>query len=468
MKALLSAVFSSISGAGIAYMTVRTGYGAVYAQLTDPFIDGLLWPVSVAGTLLLILIGVIVALAVLMELAGRREPSLLLGRTTYSLVGCAGLLGAAVGAGRVIFNWSAGTGIEPTVEAVFALLIVVVPVMYVFYLLWRPYEDSLGSQVGQGERQLDPEVVRDKTAQWSTDEPRRRQSCTQMRARQSQLHTTGTESQETNSSPQTESTDLTETEFNWTTSTDVAFEDVGGMDEVKTELHRDVVKPLTTHREKAEELGITPTNIIFYGPPGTGKTHVAEALATELDLPFAKLSGADIQSKWINESSQKVNTLFNEARDVAERYDGAVIFLDELDSVLKKRDEAGSAHEEDNKVVNEFLSQLEDTSDHGTVFIGATNRLEVLDSAGIRSGRIDKKIHIGIPDTEARTAILEAQLRDRPHCLTGEQIRAIAKQTDGMTAADLANLVEDAARNSLFDRDDDKITQDDIHKAMID
>ena len=465
MRATLSGIFAYSSSAAIAYLTVQVGQSAVYTQLTEPYFQGILWPISVGGLLLLIFAIAIVILAILLELAERCATPLLLGRSTYTLVGGAGILGATAGTTRVVYRWTVLNGVESVAEAIFALLLVVIPVVYASYYLWRPEGELIETQMKTNGHQYNPEYVRDKTAQWSTDEPRRRQSRTQIR-RQSQLQDPGTTSQEPTSSTQNESTDLRDTEFHWTTSTDIAFEDVGGLDEVKTELDRDVIKPLTTHREKAEELGITPTNVIFYGPPGTGKTHVAEALATELDLPFAKLSGADIQSKWINESSQKVNELFDEARDVAEHNDGAVIFVDELDSVLKNRAEAGSAHEEDNKVVNEFLKCLQDTSDYNIVFIGATNRLEALDSAGIRSGRIDKKIHIGMPNAEARAAILQAQLRNRPHNLSKDQIKTIAEQSGRMTAADLASLVESAARNSLFDRADNKITQGDIMTTL--
>lgn len=447
-------------------MTVQTGYSVVYTQLSDPYIGGLLWPVSVIGTIFLVCIAAVVALAVLLELAARGEPSLLLGRTTYSLVGGAGLLGAALGTVRVVSNWSAGSGIESTAKAVFALLIVVVPVVYVFYRLWRPHEDLIGSQAGQSEHQLDPEFVRDKTAQWSTDESAYHDVSTKTRNIQSESNEAVTYHRPKTRSSPTECTDLTQFEFDWTTETNVEFADVGGMDELKTELERDVVKPLTSHRKKAEALGITVPNLIFYGQPGTGKTFIAEALASELDLPFVKLSGADIQSRWINESSQKVNSLFDEAQTVAEQADGAVIFLDELDSILKRRDSAGNAHEEDTKVVNEFLNHLEDTTDHDIVFIGATNRIDSLDTAGIRSGRIDKKIQIRMPDYETRISILKAQLRDKPYNLGEGHIREIAEQTSGMSAADLASLVDDAARNCLFQRDDDEITVEDMHRAL--
>jgi SpoVK/Ycf46/Vps4 family AAA+-type ATPase len=254
---------------------------------------------------------------------------------------------------------------------------------------------------------------------------------------------------------------LSDMEFAWQTETDVSFDNIGGMDDLKKKLHAEIIKPLE-NPEKAEELGVAAPNVIFHGPPGTGKTYTAEALATELGLPFASLSGADVQSKWINQSASTVNNLFSEAKEMAAREGGAVVFLDELDSVLRTR--GGSSHGEDNKVVNEFLNHLEDTKEHGIVFAGATNRLEALDDAGIRSGRIDLKIKVGKPDTEAREAILRAQLNDREHDIPDEGITELARATDGAVAADLELLVNRAAKNVLT-RDGDVIRLEDMAKV---
>lgn len=239
-----------------------------------------------------------------------------------------------------------------------------------------------------------------------------------------------------------------ELEFDWQTETGVNFEDVGGMDAVKETLQTDVITPME-NQEQAAALGVTPANIVFHGPPGIGKTHLAKALATELEVPVVLLSGADLQSKWINESASLVNSLFKEARQVAARAGGAMVFLDELDSVLKQRSGSANAHEEDTKVVNEFLSHLEQTGEDDIVFIGATNRIDVLDSAGVRSGRIDRKIEIGRPDTATREAIVRTQLEQRPHNLSDGAINAIADATEGAVAADLERLIEEGAKQAL-------------------
>lgn len=389
----------------------------------------------------------------------------LFGWDEYEIAGVGGLLGTTVAVFTSTATWVFGQpvlgGIQPmeSGESLIVLGTIALPFTFVFYELYRPSLTAVGVTRNDNPTH-DPEFVRDKTAQWSTSDP---EDFIQ-RDRTATDTSNNDENTEVRSIPGDSSYDL---EFCWTTETGVDFDDVGGMNDLKNELERDVIKPLTTHREEAEKLGVTAPNIIFHGPPGTGKTYLAKALATELGLPFVQLSGADIQSKWINESAQKVQTLFKEAETVAKRKGGAVIFLDELDSVLKNRDGGGNTHEEDNKVVNEFLNYLEDADKHDIVFIGATNRLESLDEAGIRAGRIDKKVHIGKPDTDARALILEAQLDPRPHRLSKDEVLRAAVETDGLTAADLESVIKTAAKYTL-ERDDSAIEWEDVVQAIRD
>jgi SpoVK/Ycf46/Vps4 family AAA+-type ATPase len=254
-----------------------------------------------------------------------------------------------------------------------------------------------------------------------------------------------------------------EYEYDWQSTTGVSFDDVGGMTETKWELQRETILPFANH-EAAEKLGVAPSNLLFHGPPGTGKTHLAKALATELGLPAAILTGSAINSKWINESAEQVRTLFNEAHEIAAAEGGAVIFVDEIDSVLKQRTGAGSSHAEDAKVVNEFLNHLENTGDE-IVFVGATNRLDSLDAAAIRAGRIDYKIEIGKPNRRTRKAILRAQLDSRSHDIPDEIIRKIATETEDYVAADLEQIVDKAAKQAL-QSDDNKIRPRNIANAM--
>ena len=381
------------------------------------------------------------------------------------------ILVTSVGIASVVIEVFWGVPDLSSIGTTIGLITLAVPLIYAGYraALSRPTLTETGtSDVAK----MDPEVVKEKTEPWSEEAainpaypPGEGPDAKHGASGQNQSpppadgdDTPGQGGDASNNWPT--GSDLSDMEFAWQTETDVSFDDIGGMDAIKDELWAEVIKPMED-QEKAEELGVAAPNLLFHGPPGTGKTFTAEALATELGVPFAKLSGADVQSKWINESSTKVNNLFSEAKEMAEREGGAVVFLDELDSVLKDRSGSGSSHEEDNKVVNEFLNHLEDTKDHGIIFVGATNRLDALDDAGVRSGRIDLKIKVGKPDVEAREAILRAQLADREHDIPGDKIEELAAAADDAVAADLELLVNRAAKNVLM-RDGDVIQWSDF------
>lgn len=342
-------------------------------------------------------------------------------------------------------------------QSALALAAVFLLLVYLFFVHYRSGLFPCNFEVDSGNK-LDPEFVRQNTSK-KIDVGAATPALQQSAADSNYTTTSNKNDQSLNSEtdPPTNSTETPsksedkwlEMEYRWRVETGVDFDDIGGMETLKQELRRDVLMPLVNKPEKASELGVDAPNILFHGPPGTGKTYMAKALATELGFPFAELSGADIQSKWINESSSKVQKLFQEALEVAEQDGGAVVFLDELDSVLKDRSGGANSHEEDDKVVNEFLNWLEKTGDHNVVFIGATNRLDSLDEAGIRSGRIDKKIYIGKPGFKARVEILHAQLDNRPHDVSQDEIKRIAEETDGLVAADLESIVQIAAKRVL-------------------
>ena len=231
------------------------------------------------------------------------------------------------------------------------------------------------------------------------------------------------------------SVDLT---YLWDTAPDVGFVDVGGMDELKSDIERSVLRPLISTDAAYERFNISPPNgILLYGPPGTGKTHFARAIAGELGHPYLELSAGDLKSQWINESTEKVTQLFREA----EQFERCVIFIDEIDALLAER--GNDLHHEHAQVVNEFLAQL-DAEEPNFLLIAATNQAERLDEAATRRGRFDQQYEIGLPDREAREAIFRVQLRDVPTELDEQTYEQLAAQTEGLSSAEIAGIVEDA------------------------
>ncbi len=239
------------------------------------------------------------------------------------------------------------------------------------------------------------------------------------------------------------------------------FSDIGGYDEVKADLERRVIEPLLAHRDgddRFSRFSVEPeSGIMLYGPPGTGKTMFARALAGELTVPFVELSPADVTSMWINESSDRVKTLFDEA----EQLGPCVTFLDEAEHLFGARDYSGKgAHAEDRKVTSEFLAQLTH-EDREAIVVAATNRPGDIDRAILRPGRLAAHFEIGLPDEDARVAILRTHVSDVPSSLSNAEYAALATHTAGMTGADLANLVDEARRNAAA-RDARVLTRDDF------
>lgn len=238
--------------------------------------------------------------------------------------------------------------------------------------------------------------------------------------------------------------------FPWRPAPERTLADVGGMDALTHELRRLIVRPLGPARERYQRFGVDVPNLLFAGPPGTGKTYVATALAGELGYPFVFLTAGRLQSKWINESADNVQRLFREAARIGDEHSYAVIIADELDALLPAR-ENGSKHHEDDKVVTEFLAYLERCPQRSTLFIGTTNRREALDTAALRYGRIDQQFQFDLPDKTTRRGILEQQLADRPTRLPEAALDRLADVTEGVPAAALTTIVDDAARYAAAD-----------------
>ncbi len=223
---------------------------------------------------------------------------------------------------------------------------------------------------------------------------------------------------------------------------DVHYEDIGGL---KNEIQkiREMVELPLRYPELFERLGIEPPKgVLLYGPPGTGKTLLAKAVANESDANFIDISGPELVSKFVGESEEKLREIFNEAKEKAP----SIIFMDEIDAIAPKREEA--TNEVERRMVSQLLTLLDGISSRGQVIvIGATNRENSIDPALRRPGRFDREIEIGVPDMNARKEILQIHTRNMP--LEGVSLDELAALTHGYTGADLTALAREAAMFTL-------------------
>ena len=221
------------------------------------------------------------------------------------------------------------------------------------------------------------------------------------------------------------------------------FKDVVGMDKVKDKLY-DIIDQFK-NEEKYKAWHIKPIRaILLYGAPGTGKTYISEALANEIDATFIQKNISDILQKYIGESEKQIRDLFEDAR---KREGKTVIFIDEIDSIAKKRNSSETS-EGRNSVLNELLSQMSSQNNEKIFLIFATNTIHLLDSAFLRSGRVDFKIEVPLPDYNARKGILELYSNNRP-LSEDVDLGEIAKDLSGRNCADVELVANEAARRAL-------------------
>lgn len=221
------------------------------------------------------------------------------------------------------------------------------------------------------------------------------------------------------------------------------FADVAGMETLKEELTKRVIWVLKD-KEKAQKYRLTPPNgMILYGPPGCGKTYFAEKFAEEAQFNFSMVSGSDLGSTYLHGTQGKIASLFKDAEAKAP----SILCFDEFDSFVPARGsmDANQRGEE----VNEFLAQLNNCSQRGIFVIGTTNRIELIDPAVLRKGRMDLHIEIPAPDPETRKAIFALHLKDRP---LDENIDydELVRLTDNYSASDLAFIVNEAAMTAAL------------------
>jgi len=221
------------------------------------------------------------------------------------------------------------------------------------------------------------------------------------------------------------------------------FSAIAGMQDLKDTIQLDVIDALN-EKERYAEYGLTiPNGMLLYGPPGCGKTFFAEKMAEEIGFNFYQLKPSDIQSKYINESQEKIKNLFDEARENAP----SIIFMDELDAVVPNRDNSNVNHM-NTTAVNEFLAQMNNCGDDGIFIIGATNRPNSIDPAILRAGRLDKVIYLPPPDLDARELMFKLYLEKRPREV-GLNYSDLARATEKYVSSDIKFLCDEASRTAL-------------------
>ena len=219
------------------------------------------------------------------------------------------------------------------------------------------------------------------------------------------------------------------------------FADVAGYEGVKLEI-KEVVDFLRMP-ERFKEIGArVPKGILLVGPPGTGKTLFARAVAGEAGVGFLSVTGSDFMEMFVGVGASRVRDLFSQARKMGR----AIIFVDEIDSIGRKRGAGlGGGHDEREQTLNQMLAEMDGfETTEGVVVLAATNRPDVLDPALLRPGRFDRQIIVPLPESDERLAILKVHSRDK-RMSANSDLDMMAKATPGMSGADLANLVNEAA-----------------------
>ncbi len=221
---------------------------------------------------------------------------------------------------------------------------------------------------------------------------------------------------------------------------DVTFEDVAGIDEVKEELEE--IIEFLKNPKKFRDFGVRlPRGVLLVGPPGVGKTLIAKAVAGEAGVPFFYQSGSAFVQIYVGMGAKRVRELFKKAKEMAP----SIIFIDEIDAVGKAR--GGMRNDEREATLNQLLTEMDGFEDSsGVIVIGATNKIEVLDEALLRPGRFDRRIFVSLPNKEERAKILQIYLKRVPHNV---DVQELAQMTVGFSGAALSSLVNEAALHAL-------------------
>ena len=244
-------------------------------------------------------------------------------------------------------------------------------------------------------------------------------------------------------------------------TTGISFQDVAGEDEAK-ELLTEIVDFLHNPQKYTEIGAVCPKGALLVGPPGTGKTLLAKAVAGEANVPFFSISGSEFVEMFVGMGASKVRDLFKQANEKAP----CIVFIDEIDTIGKKRDNAGyGGNDEREQTLNQLLTEMDGfDASKGVVILAATNRPDSLDPALLRPGRFDRRIPVELPDLKGREEILKVHAKK---VRLGDDIdfNAIARAASGASGAELANMVNEAALRAV--RENRKyVTQADLEESI--
>ena len=247
---------------------------------------------------------------------------------------------------------------------------------------------------------------------------------------------------------------------------EVGYEDIGGLEDVKSNLTELVEWPMK-HRNMFDHLDLDESSgILLYGPPGTGKTLLAKAISNESDANFISIKGPELLDKYVGESEKGVREVFKKARQNSP----SVIFFDEIDSIASERGRGGGDTQVTERVVSQLLTELDGVEDmEGVKVIAATNRPDLIDSALLRTGRLDKMVEVGFPNTETREEIFNIHLSSKP---VGDDVDVseLAMETEGYTGSDIAAICREASMSAMREQvagRDETLSEEEIEQVVL-
>ena len=224
----------------------------------------------------------------------------------------------------------------------------------------------------------------------------------------------------------------------------ITFDDVAGAEEEKQELQE--IVDFLKHPKKYTDIGARiPRGVLLVGPPGTGKTMLAKAVAGESNVPFFSMSGSEFVEMFVGMGAAKVRDLFKQANEKAP----CIVFIDEIDAIGKKRDNALGSNDEREQTLNQLLTEMDGfEGNNGVIILAATNRPESLDPALTRPGRFDRRVPVELPDLKGREEILKVHAR-KIKVAEDVDFSKIARMASGASGAELANIINEAALRAV-------------------